>query len=150
MLHKDVISLFHTIPISPQRNNRWGFFVSHSVIKLKQMTKKQIKQLVTDANKAIANVAHAIITLTAGNPLILFDKDNADAEADDIYDLPIGYTVNKYEDYLQGAVWKVEGDDVTLFLTGESWGQLYSQNVNDLPFESQTEILDLIAERTEV
>lgn len=113
------------------------------------MDKKQIKQLVTEANKAIANVAHAIRTLTADKPLILFDKDNADAEADDIYDLPIGYTVNKYEDYLQGAVWKVEGDEVVLFLTGESWGELYYQNVNDLPFESQTELLDLIAERAE-
>lgn len=113
------------------------------------MNKEQIKSLVTEANKAIANVAHAIRTLTADKPLILFDKDNADAEADDIYDLPIGYTVNKYEDYLQGAVWKVEGDEVVLFLTGESWGELYYQNVNDLPFESQTELLDLIAERAE-
>ena len=113
------------------------------------MNKKQIKELVTRANEAIANVAHAVRTLTEGNPLILFDKDTVQGDDDEIYDMPIGYTVNKYEDYLQGAVWKVEGDEVTLFLTGESWGQLYYQNVNDLPFDSQTEILNLLAERAE-
>lgn len=111
------------------------------------MTTDEIKQLATEANEVIAKVVQAIRNLTAGNPLILFDKDDANTQMDSIYELPIGYHVDKYGSYCQGAVWKVEGDEVILFFTGEDWGQLWYQNLDDLPFSSLIEILNLIAEK---
>ena len=111
------------------------------------MNKEQLKALMTLANETIGNVAFAIRTLTASNPLILFDKDNVNAEDDEIYDLPIGYNVGKYDSYSQGAVWKVEGNDVTLFFTGEEWGDLWYQEISDLPFSSQVDLLSYLIER---
>lgn len=111
------------------------------------MNKEQIELLAAEANESIANVAHALRTLTADKPLILFDKDNVEGDEDEIYDLPIGYNVGKYDSYSQGAVWKVEGDDVTLFLTGEEFGELWHQKVDDLPFSSQVDLLSYLIER---
>lgn len=113
------------------------------------MNKKQIKQLVTEANKVFANVAHAVKTLTEKNPLVLFTKEQAEEDQDSVFDMPYGYYVNKYEYYLQGAVQKVEGNDVTLFLTGEDWGDTISVCVDDLPFSSQIELLERLEERAE-
>ena len=114
------------------------------------MTKKQITKLVEQANNAIVNVPHALRTLTADKPLILFDKDKIDTKegvsSDEIYDFPIGYYVGKHGDYLQGVVMKVEGDNVTLFLTGEEFGDIWHQYLSDLPFETLVDLLEILME----
>ena len=111
------------------------------------MEKMTLLLLVTDAKNVQRNVLNAIKTTTAEKPLVLFDKDKVNSTDEDILNFPYSYTVTDNNDYVEGAIWKVEGNEVVLFLTGESWGELYYQNVNDLPFESQIEILKLIAER---
>jgi hypothetical protein len=113
------------------------------------MNKEQIKLLVAEANKVFANVAHAIRILTAGNPLVLFSKEEADENQEITYEMPYGYYVDKYESYLQGAIRKVEDNDVTLFLTGEDWGDEITVCINDLPFGSQIDLLERLAERAE-
>jgi len=112
------------------------------------MDKAQILNVQAEASKAIANVYHTLKTETEKNPLILFDKDNIESDSDELYDLPIGYTVNKYGDYLQGAIWKVEGNDVTIFFTGEEFGQLYSIELTDVSFDNQSDLLTYLADRT--
>jgi hypothetical protein len=111
------------------------------------MNKEQIKQLVTEANKVFANVAHAIRILTAGNPLVLFTKEDVEKDDNLIYEMPSGYYVNKYEDYLQGAIRKVEDNDVTLFLMGEDFGDEITVSIDDLPFGSQIDLLERLEER---
>jgi hypothetical protein len=113
------------------------------------MNKKQIELLQTEANTVIANVHRAVKTLTAENPLILFDKDKVEGDEDFIYDLPIGYNVDKYSTYQQGAVCKVQGDDVELYLTGDEAGQTFDIQLNQLPFESLVELLSYLNERAE-
>jgi hypothetical protein len=111
------------------------------------MDKEQIKSLMDEAWKTIANVQHTVRTLTAENPLILFDKDKADAETDDLYDLPYGYYVDKYENYNQGAIQRVCGDEVTIFLTGERFGETWELSLTELPIESQIDLLTYLTDR---
>jgi hypothetical protein len=111
------------------------------------MNKEEIKQLVTEANKVFANVAKAIRILTAGNPLVLFTREEVDKDDNLIYEMPSEYYVNKYEDYLQGAVRKVEDNDVTLFLMGEDFGDEITLCIDDLPFGSQIDLLERLEER---
>ena len=115
------------------------------------MNKEQIKELVERANESITNVAQAIRTLTTDKPLILFDKDKIDTEegisSDEVYDFPYGYFVGKYESYLSGVVQKVEGNEVTLFLTGEEFGGVYEITLDQLPFESLVDLLHILTER---
>ena len=52
--------------------------------------------------------------------------------------------VNKYNDYIQGAIWKVSGKDVTLFFTGDEYGQLWETNIDEISFDNQVELLAII------
>lgn len=113
------------------------------------MTKDELKTLEDVAWNSIANVQKAIRTLTAENPLVLFDKDNADGEADELYDLPFGYYVGKYDSYNQGAIQRVCGDEVTIFFTGEQFGDTHELSLSDLPIESQIDLLGYLANRIE-
>ncbi len=110
------------------------------------MDKKQIEELVKQAKESIVVVEHAIKTLTADNPLILFDKESVNEE-EDIDCLPFGFSVTQHDFYVEGVVWKIHGNEIVLFLRGEDWGELYHQEVSDLPFESQVDLLNLIGER---
>jgi len=111
------------------------------------MNKEQIKSLQTEANKVIHEVYEAIKTLTAGNPLVLFERQNADA--DEILDFPYGYNVGKYEEYQQGAIREVNDEDVELFLTGDSWGETFHTELCQIPFDQQVDLLTYIAERVQ-
>jgi hypothetical protein len=111
------------------------------------MRKEQIELLETVANEVIANVHKAIKTLTADNPLILFDKDKVEGDEDEIYDLPIGYNVDKYGSYQQGAIYKVQGDDVELYLTGEEAGQIFHTELTSISFDNQVQLLSYLKER---
>lgn len=111
------------------------------------MNKEEILNVQAEANKAIAYVYHTLKTETEKKPLILFDKDTVAGDDDELYDLPIGYHVNKYGDYLQGAIWKVEGDDVTLFFTGEEFGELFHVELSSISFDNQSDLLTYLAER---
>jgi len=111
------------------------------------MNKKQIKQLETLANEIIANVSHAIKTLTAENPLILFDKDKVEGDEDELYDLPIGFNVDKYGTYQQGAIYKVQGDSVELYLTGDDIGMIFHTELSSISFVNQVQLLSYLKER---
>lgn len=111
------------------------------------MTKAEIKSLVIVANTALANVPHAVKILTAENPLILFD-DKIDSDDERLYELPLGYVIDKYENYNEGTVMKVQGNDVTLFMRGEYFGDIVETELDQLPFTSKVQILELIEERS--
>ena len=114
------------------------------------MTKKQIEVLQAKANKLYADVILAIIGLTAENPLVLFDSSKVDEDdelRDNLYDFPYGYFVSKHGFYVQGAIMKVKGNNVTLFLTGEDWGDTHELEVDELPYSSLVELLTYIKER---
>lgn len=107
------------------------------------MTKhEQICTAIAEASRAMAKIPELIKELTKDKPFELFDKDNPDE--DEILELPIGYMVDKYEGYNQGAIWKVQGEDVTLFLTGENYGELWETELNQISFDNQVELLATI------
>jgi len=109
--------------------------------------KEQLIALQKLSNECRDNVENAIRTLTADNPLVLFDKDKIDSCSDELYDFPFGYYIGRYDTYNQGAIQRVCGDDVTIFLTGEQFGEEWELNVADLPFYSQVELLTYLIER---
>jgi hypothetical protein len=114
------------------------------------MTKENLETLKTQGWDTIRAVSDAIRTLTAENPLILFDKDNVDSCGDELYDLPYGYYVGKYDSYNEGTIWKVQGNDVTLFLRCEGmFGEEWEQTLEEVPFESLVSLLDYLIERAE-
>jgi hypothetical protein len=110
-----------------------------------------IKELIEKANEVETQVRETLIRLTEKSPLILFDKDKIDTEEgisnDEVYDFPYGYFVGKHEDHLSGVVQKVEGNEVSLFLTGEEFGSIYEITLDQLPFGSQIELLTYLEER---
>jgi len=113
------------------------------------MTKKDLEFLQSEANKALTNVEDVIKRLTKDNPLILFTIEDSEADnfCDDVHDYPYGYMVSKHGHYLQGAIQKIEGNDVKLFLTGEDFGELYDIGLSELPFESLISVLTYLIER---
>ena len=114
------------------------------------MTSKEIESLCDDAWSIVHKVTDAIKELTAENPLILFDKENVDPCADELYDLPYGYYVGKYDSYNEGTIWKVHGNDVTLFLRGEGmFGEEWELTLDQLPFESLVSLLDFLIKKDE-
>lgn len=110
------------------------------------MTKDEILALQTEGVNNIQKVYDAIIALTKDNPLILFDKERDDLN-EVVYELPYSYYVGKYEYYNQGAIYKVHGNQIELFLTGEEWGEEWHQELHDVPIWSRLDILELLAER---
>jgi hypothetical protein len=114
------------------------------------MDKKELSFLQETANKVYDEVTKTIKDLTKENPLEVFSKE--DTEADDfqdrVYEHPYGYFVSKHGFYVQGAVQKVQGNDAILFLTGEDWGDDYTVDVSELPFESQISLLTNLIERS--
>jgi len=113
------------------------------------MTKKDLEFLQSEANKALTDVENAIKNLTKDKPLILFTIEDTEEDdfCDNVYDYPYGYTVSKHGFYMQGAIQKIEGDDVKLFLTGEDWGELHDLKLSELPFESLISVLTNLIER---
>jgi hypothetical protein len=115
------------------------------------MTKDELKALAKQGWDNVRAVAKAIKELTENNPLVVFDREKLNQEGglstDELYDLPIGYTVDKYETYLQGAIMFVQGNQVKLHLTGEDFGQEIWVELDELPFESQLQLLTLLSER---
>lgn len=114
------------------------------------MTKEDIRNLESSANLLYVNVILAIRELTAENPLVLFDKSKVDEDEelrDNIYEFPYGYYVGKYQYYNQGAIMKVHGNSVTLFLTGEEWGEEHEQELDEVPYSSLVNLLTYLIER---
>ena len=116
------------------------------------MTKDELVALQTGATKTSAKVYQTIVELTKDEPLILFKKDDLTEEEDDalqeeIYEMPYSYYVGKYQYYLPGVVWKVQGDNVTLFMTGEEWGETWEQELHFVPIDSRVDILEHLIER---
>ena len=113
------------------------------------MEKKDLSFLQETANRVYDEVTEAIKDLTRKNPLQLFTQEDTEKSdfCDTVYEHPYGYFVSKHGYYVQGAVQKVEGDEVTLFLTGEDWGEEHTQSVGELPFESQISLLTYLIER---
>lgn len=110
------------------------------------MTNEDICTLIAESSRAMRAIPQAIIELTKDKPFELFDKENIKDE-EEILDLPIGYMVDKYENYNQGAIWKVCGNDVTLYFTGERQGDLWETELDQISFDNQVELLALIGGR---
>jgi len=114
------------------------------------MKKKQIVELQVKANKFYDDVINAIKKLTAENPLVLFDSSKIDEDdelRDSVYEFPYGYFVSRHGFYVQGAIMKVNGNDVTLFLTGEGWGDTHEQELSEVPYSSLVDLLTYLEER---
>jgi len=114
------------------------------------MNVKDLKFLHEEANRVYNEVEAAIIKMTKDNPLQLFTQEDTEKDdfCDKVYEYPYGYFVSKHGFYVQGAVQKISGSlDVTLFLTGEDWGEEHTQSVSELPFESQIMLLTYLIER---
>lgn len=114
------------------------------------MTKDELNTLLTEGRESITKVYQTIVELTKENPLILFDKDKIDEDdeiQDSIYELPYSYYVGKYQYYLPGVVWRIEGENVTLFMTGEEWGETWEQELHFVPIESRLDVLEHLIER---
>jgi len=114
------------------------------------MDVKDLKFLQDEANRLYSEVEATIINLTKDNPLQLFTQEDTEKDdfQDKVYEYPYGYFVSKHGFYIQGAVQKVSGSfDVTLFLTGEDWGEEHTVSVSELPFESQINLLTYLIER---
>jgi hypothetical protein len=109
------------------------------------MNKEVLITMRSIGNDIVHNVYNAIKDLTAENPLIVFNKEEADV--DNVLDLPYSFNVDKYGTYEQGAIYKVEGENVELFLTGDNWGQIYHTELCWIPFEQQLDLLNYLAER---
>jgi len=106
--------------------------------------------------RVIKEVTDTIKNDTKDNPLNVFtlneDGDPVDIDGelmdpDAIYDLPYGYVVGKYNEYFQGVVKVVNGNDVTLYMTGEEFGELWDTEVDQLPFETRVELLNFLMKR---
>ena len=110
------------------------------------MNKAEIKSLRDRADKVFAEVHDAIISLTAKKPFELFDRNKSREDIEDeIYDYPHGYSVGKYGDYMQGAIQKIEGNQVSLYLTGEdNWGEEYWVGLDSIPFACLIDVLEII------
>jgi hypothetical protein len=111
------------------------------------MKKEELLTMQSVGNSIVRDVYNAIKTLTAEKPLIVFNKDEADV--DSVLDLPYSFNVDKYGTYEQGAVHKIEGEAVELFLTGDNWGQIYHTELCWIPFEQQLDLLTYLIERAE-
>lgn len=115
------------------------------------MDNSKLKTIVQQGWDTIRAVSDAIKELTAEKPLVLFEKDKMNKEGgihtDEVYDLPYGYYVDKYSDYIQGAVMNVKGDDIQMFATGDEFGTVYDIELSYIPFESQLQILQMLIER---
>lgn len=107
------------------------------------MEKNIANSILSDARAALGNIPKAIIELTKDKPFSLFDKDSI---PEDLYDLPIGYNVNKYQEYDQGAIMRVQGEEVTLFFTGELYGQTFETELDQISFDNQVQLLAIILE----
>ena len=113
----------------------------------KAMTKEVLETMKEIANDVSRNIQKAISELTRENPLVLFTDDQANAEADDIYEFPYAYYVDKYSGYNQGAIQNVSGNDVTIFLTGDEFGNKIELDLSEVPFSSQVDLLNYLIER---
>lgn len=105
--------------------------------------KTELQELQNQANEIIEKILETIRTATAEKPLTLFSEDDENIE-DEIYEFPYGFFVSKHSYYVQGQVMTVKGDDVTLFLTGEDWGEHHEMGLNELPIESLIGLLEFI------
>jgi len=108
-----------------------------------EITKAIAYRIIFDARESIQKVSKAIEELTKDKPFELFTKENV---PEDLYDLPIGYNVNKYSEYDQGAIMKVEGTNITLFFTGEMYGQTFETELEQISFDNQIQLLSIIHE----
>lgn len=106
------------------------------------MKKSECKYLQVQAFTMLEAVAVAIKGLTQEKPLVLFDPKTVDD--DELREFPSGYEVGRHGDYLEGHVQSVCGDDVTLFLTGDDYGDTIEIQLNQLPFGSQIDLLSYI------
>ena len=113
------------------------------------MTRTECLELAVQANAVIKKVVDTIKTLTANKPLVLFDPKSIDTGENEPYDFPFGYTVGRHGDYLSGNVQKVCGNDVSLFLTGDDYGQTLELELEQLPFESLVLLLSYLEETLE-
>jgi len=107
----------------------------------------KIKALKKLAEETQSNVLFAIKSLTEENSLIFFTSENVNEETVNCF--PVGYFVGKYESYNEGVVQEVKGNDVMLFQTGESFGETFTLELNQLPYDSLIQILGCLELRVQ-
>ena len=107
-------------------------------------TKPTINRVIKEANKSITEVDLLIKSLTNINPLTLFDED---VDSEKIYNFPFAYTVAKHGFFCPCVVQKVYDNKVTLFETGEMYGEIHEVELHFLSHETKIELLQILLDR---
>ena len=111
------------------------------------MTKNLLKDLQDKAYAVSESIMNVIIEMTMDKPLIVFESEDL-VDDDAIWELPFGYYVDKHENYNEGRIQKVCGDEVTLFLISEGiHGESHTQTLSEVPYESLVQLLTFLIER---
>jgi len=109
-------------------------------MKLNRKTQRFVKK----SWKMIDNAIKILKDATMEKPLILFTDEQVEECSDGIYDYPYGYFITKHGFYVQGNAMQVHNGEVTLFLTGEDWGDLHVLPINEMPVESIIGLVDFL------
>lgn len=86
----------------------------------------KIQETATNVSLKIDRLTMFVYSQTHKTPFVLFEN----SEDVEVYELPIGYIVDKHSFYIQGAIQKVQRNKVTLFLTGEKYGNKKESQTN--------------------
>lgn len=129
------------------RNEKGEQIILHDIKSWRIVEFRPLKPLFERAENIVQEVYEAIKTLTVNDPLTVFNGDDFEGDADEIWDLPYGYYIGKYETYNEGRIKEVQGENVKLFLMGERHGEAWEQQLYEVPFQSQLEILEMLIER---
>jgi hypothetical protein len=106
---------------------------------------KELEALQQKGYDVIKEIIETLKEKTKENPLVIFTDEQASEDDNEmIYDLPYGYTTSRDGYYLQGAIQKVQGNDVTIFFTGDNWGETYQSDLDELPFYSLVQLLSFL------
>jgi hypothetical protein len=107
------------------------------------MKKEDLQKIEDTALEAVNKMRTAFKDYVKENPIILFTPEEAEEDGDIINDMPSAFDVSKHFYYLEGKVMKVEGDNFTLFLTGEcDYGDTRELSIDYLYTDTMMEIIE--------
>ena len=104
--------------------------------------KKEFKDLHDKAISIENELVTTIAEKTAKKPLRLFKNPEEKMMDGTIYDYPYGYWVDKHDCYNEGRIMSVQGEKVTLYMTGEGFtDNMFKTTLWSIPFDSLIDLL---------
>lgn len=100
---------------------------------------KEIQKLAIEANEKVMEI---IMSEAKKRDVILFNPETIDNDA--VYDFPFVDFVSRHGFHVAGVVQKLSGDNMTMFHTGEEFGETTELPITDLLNESAIIILDYL------